>query len=192
MNASDVYQDYLALKAHFSSKYNYQQYEGKIRTSPKAVSFVRDKLFFEKVGKHRDPHTFLLANIVNNKKAFIRTIAYSNDAERLYIDHSARIQSLSYIFKEDLKRLSDNFDSNIKVIDRNHPRIVVLYLGEEITLETLCIIISITNCLGYWEKHFADDPVMNDLIFKIRKYMPFINYDRDKFKKAIVDEFNNR
>jgi hypothetical protein len=192
MNAAAVYQDYVALKAHFSSTYNYQMYEGKIRISEKASGFVRDKLFFAKVGKRRDPHGFLLANIVEDKKAFIRKLAYSNDAERLYMDWVAKIDALSYIFKQDLKKMEDDFNSNLKIIDRNHPWIIVLYLGKEITLETLCIITAITECSTYWEKHFAEDPVMQDVLFRIKKYTPFIHYDSVKFKKAIVSDFRDR
>lgn len=192
MTPAAVYQEYVALKAHFSSKYNYQQYDGKIKISEKASGFVRDKLFFAKVGKHRDPCGFLLANIVEDKKAFIRKLAYSNDAERLYMDHAAKLQALSYVFRQDLKKLEDDFNSNLKIIDCNHPKIIVSYFAKEITLETLCIITSITECINYWEKHFADDPVMTDVLFRIKKYTPFIHYDKVKFRKAIVLDFRDR
>ncbi|MGZ4850508.1 MAG: hypothetical protein ACXV2C_03905 [Candidatus Bathyarchaeia archaeon] len=192
MTPEEVYQDYVALKAHFSSKYNYQMYEGKIKTSTKSVGFQRDKTFFQKISKHKDPHTLLLANIAVNKKAYVRTIAYSSDAEQLYAEHTRKMQALFYIFKRDLTQLTDSFDNNLKVIDCNHPKIVVLYLGNEITLETLCIITSITNCIDHWEKKLPDDPVMSDLTFQIRKYLPFIKFDTGKYKKAIVSEFTDR
>lgn len=190
MSAETVYQDYMALNAHFNSNYNYERYNGKMKTSTKSSSFVQHKLFFEKVGKHKDPHTFLLANILTKKKIFIRDIAYSKDAERIYTDYIAKMQALTYVFKQDLKKLIDDFDANLKV--DGHPHIVVLYLGEHITLETLCIVCQLTGCLKHWKEKLSGDPVINEVLFKINKYTPFLQYDKTTFRRVIVDEFKNR
>jgi hypothetical protein len=190
MTTLEIYEDYLALKAHFTTNYSYQKYHGKIRASEKAVSYVRDKLFFQKVGKHKDPHRFLLANIIENKKAYIRNIAYDEEANRRYTEYVARIESLGYLFKQDLKKLDDDLKSNL--YDSNHPKLVVLYLSKEILLETLCIVARETNIIQHWEKAYPYDPVMEEVITKIIKYIPFIEYDRPKFRKFIADEFGNR
>lgn len=187
MDAAEIYQDYLALKAHFSGSYSYQKYQGKIRASLESVGFQRDKFFYMKVAKHRDPHRFLLANIATDKKAFIRSLAYSADAERIYIDYVARTESLGYFFKEDIKKLGGDLKSNL--YSCNHPPIVVLYLSKEIMFETLCIIIKETNMLERWEKAYPYDPMMEEIIFKIKKYTPFIKYERVKIRRILHDEF---
>jgi len=65
MSAFECYKEYVALKNHFTQKsYDYVKYNGK--TSVKADSFNsrKDKIFFEKLAKHKDPKGFLIANLV--------------------------------------------------------------------------------------------------------------------------------
>lgn len=192
MTPEEVLQEYQALKRHFSSTYDYHRYGGKLRTSTTSASYQRDKLFYQKVGKHKDPKRFLLANILHDKKVYIRSLAYDAEAERIHMEYVARVESLSYIFKQDLKKLDDNLNSNLQSLDCYHPKIIVLYLSKQICLETLCIVAKETAIVGNWERVFPYDPVIEEIIFKIKKYTPFITFDRIKFRKFIADEFLDR
>lgn len=192
MTPFECYKTYSALKLHFTSDYNYFQYNGNVRLKQESFEKRPDKVFFAKVAKHTDPLNFLMVNILDNPKAWIRNIAYSPEAETKYSGWLKRKQSLAYSFKEELKKLDSDFDCNLIVESNSHPPIIAKYLGGQISLETVCIIASVTGCMKYWDKSMADDPVWDEVSRKIKKYSPFLNIDASKYKKIILDEFERR
>jgi hypothetical protein len=187
----EVYRDYLALKNHFNNpKYDYFRYNGKSGASPESFSKRKDAMFFQKLAKHRDPHGLMLANFIKNPKLWIRDIAYSEGAEQTYLDWTKRIQSLTYLFKSDMSKLDTPFDSNLIVKDNDHPTLLKLLLSEAILPETVCIIADLTGCTKYWDRELAFDPVWDEMGTFIKKYTPFVKYDREKIKKTLVDFFS--
>jgi len=191
MTPFECYKTYSALKLHFTSDYNYFHYNGAIKLKPESFEKRNDKIFFAKIAKHADPLNFMMVNILDNPKVWIRSMAYSSDAENKYSSWLKRKQSLTYIFKEDIKKLNKDFDKNIVVESNSHPSIVVKYLGGEISLETLCIVASITTgCLRYWDKVMSDDPIWDEISRKIKKYVPFLNINASKYKKIMLDAFS--
>ncbi len=191
MTPFEVYRDYLALKNHFNNpKYDYFRYNGKSGASPESFSKRKDAMFFQKLAKHRDPHGLMLANFIKNPKLWIRDIAYSEGAEQTYLDWTKRIQSLTYLFKSDMSKLDTPFDSNLIVKDNDHPTLLKLLLSEAILPETVCIIADLTGCTKYWDRELAFDPVWDEMGTFIKKYTPFVKYDREKIKKTLVDFFS--
>jgi hypothetical protein len=190
MSAYEAYQHYLALKQHFSKKdYDYFKYNGKVRANPKAFDTRPDKVFFAKLAKHPDPIFFLVANLLENDKAWIRDIAYGEDAKRVYQDWVRRTQSLTYNFKGELDKLDPDFDSNFKVENNSHPKLLKLYLRKEISLETLMLLVSATECKQYWDRKMQYDPIWENVSTKIVKYQPFLKYDLQQIRKIVVDKF---
>lgn len=188
MSAFECYKEYLALKNHFSKpSYDYFKYNGKSKLSYDKFETRSDKLFFQKIAKHPDPKNFLLANLLRDEKTWIKDIAYSEDANRVYQEWSKRIQSLTYVVKNDLGHLLPDFNSNFIVASSSHPHIVKLYLSNTVCLETLIILSDLVNCLTYWNKNMEYDPVWEQLSNKIKKYKPFINYDKAKMCKIVLD-----
>jgi hypothetical protein len=192
MTPLEVYRDYLALKNHFNTPtYDYFKYKGKSSISFDSFAKRKDKIFFEKVAKHRDPHGFMLANFIQDPKVWIRDIAYSEQAESVYQTHQKAKQGLTYLVKTELNKLQVPFDSNFIVKDHQHNHLLTLYLSKEISLETVCVLCDLTNCLPYWNKQFKDDIVWQELGLMIRKYTAFVRYDRDKIKKIVLDHFKD-
>jgi hypothetical protein len=191
MTPYEAYREYLALKSHFSNKsYDYFKYNGKVKNATiDSYEKRRDKLFFMKLAKHRDPINFLVANFVENDKMWIGNIAYNEEAEKKYFNWLKKNQSLTYVFTNDISNLDENFDSNFLVEQNNHPKILKLYLSGEISIETLVILTDLVRCISYWNKNMSDDPIWNDVLLKIQKYKPFIKYDKEKMKKIVVDKF---
>ena len=190
MSGFECYKEYLALKQHFTQQgYDYFRYNGKVKANGKSFESRPDKLFFMKIAKHTDPVNFMLANLVENEKTWVKEMAYSQVAEQIYKDWLKRNQSLLYIFKEELSKLNEDFDSNFKVTDRSHPIVIKLFLRKEISLETLVILVDQVKCIAYWSKRFEYDPTMEEVLKKIQKYKPFLKYDVDKAKKILVDKF---
>lgn len=191
MNAYECYVLYVALKNHFKQKsYDFFKYNGKIRSNPQSFSTRGDKVFFEKLAKHENPRDFLVSNLIENEKIWIRDIAYSEEAENTYKNWQKRLQSLSYHIKSDLSNLKDNFNDNFIVEEYDHPHLLKLYLRKDISLETLVILTDLTGCVKSWDKKMVDDPVWDKVRMKIMKYRPFIKYDMEKIKETIVYKFS--
>ena len=191
MTPFECYKEYTALKNHFSGErgYDYFKYNGKMRLNQKSFDNRNDKIFFMKIAKHDDPRGFIVANLLDNPKSWIKELAYSERAEKNYVDWKKRQQSLMYSFNSEICKLDDDFNSNFTVKDNTHPKLLRLYLQKEISLETLVMIVKATNCLNHWNKKMKYDPVWLDISTKITRYMPFLKYDTEKVVDTIIERF---
>ncbi len=191
MSAYECFKEYIALKNHFTqSSYDYFKYNGKSRVTVDTFEKRNDKLFFMKMAKHSDAFNYMLANLLDDEKAWIKDIAYSPKAEQIYQDWMKRSQSLTYVFSNELAKLDSDFNSNFKVKDNSHPLLLKLYLRREISLETLIILVDLVGCVKYWSKKMEYDPNWDNVSIKIQKYRPFLKYDREKYKKIVLDFFS--
>lgn len=189
MTDFETYKLYIAIKNHFCRKdYDYFKYNKKISVSHDAFEKRPDKVFFLKLSKHSDIQGFLVANFLVNKNSFSKELAYNKEAEKNYKNWLKTRQSLTYIFKEDLDKIEEPLQNLFLVNDNSHPKILKLFLQKEIRIETICILIDITGTLNYLNKHLANDVVWDDIGNTIKKYIPFINYDKEKFKKIVLDK----
>ena len=189
MSAFEVYKDYVALKNHFSKpNYDYVKYNGKLKLKSSSFEGRKDKLFFQKLAKRTDYHDFLVANLSHDHRLWIRDLAYSDEADRRFLEWKKRQQSLSYIFKSEVsEHLNITFDSNFICVENGHPLLFKTYLSGAICLETLCIMLELTDSKKYWDRKMEYDPVWQEYSLKIEKYMPFIKYDKQKFRKILLD-----
>jgi hypothetical protein len=187
MSAFEAYKDYVALKNHFTKpSYDYLKYNGK--TGVKHSSFVnrKDKIFFEKLAKRPDYHDFLIANLSENPKLWIRDLAYSEEADKVFVSWKKRQQSLTYNFKREFWKIFDE-----PKLEGYHPAALRLYLASEISLETLCIFVNSHGILENWDSKLEYDPIWEEIRMKIVKYTPFIRYDKDKMMQIMIDVINN-
>lgn len=190
MTAFEVYKTYLALKSHFTrDSYDFHKYGGKVNASVKSFEGRRDRFYFDKLAKLRDPTSFILANIIHNKDVWVGDLVTNDQAEQRYKDWARRTQSLSYCFKTELDRLEPDFDSNFRTGDGGHPPLIRKYLAGEISLETLIILAHMTKCFGRWNKAMQNDPVWKEVSRKMIKYQPFMKYDLAKLKSYVLDKF---
>jgi hypothetical protein len=191
MSAFECYKEYVALKNHFTQKnYDYIKYNGKTSVRVDSFNTRKDKIFFEKLSKHKDPKGFILANLIEDQKVWIKDLAYNEIAQTRYNDWIKRTESLTYMFKSDLSKLRENFDENFLVEEYDHPYLLKLYLRKEISIETLVILVEVTSCFKHWNKKLEEDPVWDQVSFKIKKYKSFLNFDTAKIKSIIVDKFS--
>ena len=190
MTPFEVYKDYLSLRNHFNSPgYDYFKYNGKSSGSIDSFNKRKDKFFFEKMAKHRDPHGLMLANFVHNPKSWIREMAYDESAEQIYMEWLKRNQSLTYIISGDLKKLNENFNENFIVKDNQHPILLKLFCSDTITTETLCVLVDIVRCYKHWDKELKGDIIWDEVRLLLRKYTPFLKYEKEKIRKIVVDFF---
>ena len=189
-NPFKVYVDYLALKRHFQidNQYNYFKYNGKIKASSDAFTNRKDYYHFAKLSKKDDPHNILVANLCENDKEWIGDISSEKGYEK-YIDWKSRQDSITYHFKTQLNNLNDDFKSNFKVTNGQHPYILQLYIKKTISLETFSILVNMTNVIDYWNSKIEDIYYGIPLIKRSQLYQPFLQYDEEKLKNIVKDKF---
>lgn len=184
-----VYVNYLALKKHFETDgYDYHKYNGKIRASFDKFQTRPDAFFFYKLSKKDDPLNILVANLIRNPKAWIREIVEER-GEETYLEWQKKVESLSYVFKNDLKKLKDDYHANFVVKNGQHPYVMSLYLQKEISLETFTILARLSNVYALWENEIVDKFVASDIIRLSKKYYPFLAFDKEKFSKIVKQHF---
>jgi hypothetical protein len=189
MTDFECYKLYVSLKNHFKGSYDYFKYQGKNKVNYKSFEKRKDKIFFAKLAKHENVANFLVANFIEHSNIWVRDLAYSEEAEKTYQSWSKRQQSLTYIFKQDISKLDGSFNNNLIVVDNQHPILLKEYLANNITFETLCIILEISNGFKHWNTELYYDPIWEQVKLKVNKYTPFIKYDKEKFKEICLDHF---
>ena len=188
----DAYKCYLAMKNHFTKdNYDYQKYRGKVRATNQAFYKRKDRFWFEKFARQKNDkevEEFFVSNFVYTTDPGTMWIGEMiKEGESRYIDWKKRIQSLSYIFKEEVNSLFDEKQLN-EVFDcsKGHPVILRSYLGKKTSLETLVIC---DRILGYRKDldKKLNDPVWETVSRKIKKYSPFLNIDVPRYKKILKE-----
>ena len=186
----EAYVKYLALKSHFSDKnYDFFKYNGKVRAWRTTFETRKDKYFFYKLSKQKEPIDFMLANFISNDDFYIGDIR-EDKANETYMEYKKRMQSLSYVFKSDLSKMKEDFNENIIVPKNEHPYLLRLYMRKDICIETLTLIGRCVKMLTYWDKELADDIMWPDIKMKATKYSPFLNVDINKYREIILSTFN--
>ena len=188
----DAYRCYLSLKNHFTKdKYDYHKYRGKSRATVKAFYKRKDRFWFEKFARQK--------NDKEVEEFFVSNFVYSTDPEKMwigemikegegrYVEWKRKVQSLSYIFKEEVNTLFD--DKKVDEIfdcSSGHPPILKSYLSGSTSLETMVICDRILGYREEWDKKL-NDPVWETVSRKIKKYSPFLNIDVPRYKKILKD-----
>ena len=185
----EVYIKYLALKSHFSDlNYDYFKYNGKVKAWRSTFDTRKDKYFFYKLSKKKDPIEYLVANFIGSNDFYIGNIR-ADESDQIYMDYKKRKESLSYVFKSDLSKMKENFNDNIVVPDNEHPYLLRFYMRGDISLETLTLINKCVNIFDYWDKELKDDIIWPDIKLKAIKYDPFMSVDINKYREIILSNF---
>lgn len=189
MNAFEVYVDFLALHKHFNTKYDYFRYNGVVSTTVEKFNQRKDKPYFVKLSNHYSPHNWLLANFISGtlNYSYIGD-TYKGDGDKIYESWAKANQSLTYHFTNELDKLDFPFNDNFVVRGSSHPKLLKMYLGEKISLYALTILMDITDCEPYWQSKMSEDVTWKSTKNFLKKYKPFLDYDRRKFT-AITKEF---
>jgi hypothetical protein len=181
---------FTALRLHFSKgKYDYFRMRGKIRITREGFDRRPDRTFFEMISREytaEQLRDFFVANLLEDKY-YIKEFFYDN-ADTFYNDYLRRRQSLSYIYTNELGRLFDKgFKVPFAVSHSTYPRIVLLFLRREVSIETMVILDDLLGFTDKFDKYYDDDIIWSKISVKMRKYRPFLKYDRDKMKNILKD-----
>jgi hypothetical protein len=188
----DTYKCYLSLKNHFvKDSYDYFKYCGKSRSTIKSFYGRRDRFWFEKVARQKSDQEiveFFVANFVSCPDPETLWIGEMiKEGEERYTNWKKKIQSLSYVFKEETERLFDNKKvDEIFQCSKGHPLILKNFLSGKISLETMVIYDRIFLFGKDYDKKLQD-PVWETVSRKIKKYNPFLNIDVFRYRKILKE-----
>ena len=194
MNEFEAYEKYVALKLHFTSEYDYFRYNGKTSVTPKSFNERKDKFHFKRLAKKYDDSTiieYFIANIIDNKQWI------GNMDMATYSQWQAKIQSIEYVFSNDVEKLLTNvseFDIIFNSDKGNHPKLVKAYLGKKISLETLVIFEKLLCFRKTFNKEITDQIIWPKVNMLIEKYEPFVDANMNRCRKILLEkaeELNN-
>ena len=188
----DAYRCYLSLKNHFTKDhYDYIKYRGKTRATVQAFYKRKDRFWFEKFARSK--------NDKEVEEFFVSNFIYSTDPDTMWIGEmikegegryqqwQKKVQSLTYVFKEEVNTLFDGKKvDEIFDCSSGHPPILKSYLSGSTSLETMVICDRILEYRKDWDKKL-DDPVWETVSRKIKKYSPFLNIDVLRYKKILKE-----
>lgn len=190
MTPLDAFKLYTAIKNHFSTEsYDYFKYNGKTRVSEHTLDVRKDKYMFYKLSKHTDPKTFLVANLSVDPNLWVGNM-FSKECEKQYTDFLKRKQSLTYIFKEEIDALLDDFDKNFEVPANGYPHLLNLLVRKKVSLETFIIIQDCVRFFSRWNKQIQDPVQWPKISLKCRKLHPFLEYEKDKYCQILRSKFS--
>jgi len=192
MDPFEVYKLYNALKLHFEQdSYDAIKYNYKTTVNPQSFFKRKDKYFFAKIGKNqKDIQNFFVFN-------FIEDMKYVGDmmdieGQQNYTKHKKIHESLTREFEKDINTMTGQFDDLLVVNNINTPpKIIELWMEEEVTLETVVVLNSITDFVNREGYKITETLFWPDVSKKITKYQPFVNFDKSKFVELTKKRFTN-
>jgi hypothetical protein len=188
----DAYLQYLALKNHFTKdSYDYHKYCGKSRATIQSFYKRKDRMWFEKVSRQKTDQEvidFFVANFVScNDPETLWIGEMIKEGEGRYTNWQKKIQSLSYLFKQESEYLfEENKFEEVFNCSKGHPVLLKRFLSGNISLETLVLYNKIFSYSTNFDKKLKD-PVWETVSRRIRKYNSFLNIDVFKFKKILKE-----
>ena len=197
----EAYQIFQAMRLHFTSdSYDFHKYHGKIKVDPSSFMSKNDKFFYFKLVKKIKQNEFvefLLANFLVKDSIWINNLL-DEDAEVTHKLYQKKMQSLSYIFEQDVAKLFDECRKrNLKLSDillmrgGNDPDLLVMYRQKIICLETFIILDMILNFIELWNENMRDTLLWPKIYRLVKKYRPFMNIDLKKYKKILTLAIKN-
>jgi hypothetical protein len=204
MTAIQVYEMYLALKLHFTTKYDYVKYKGVVRFDKDNFSLRNDKYFFEKLAVQYSKETILdyfVGNLKENPKAWIGTFNDEN-----YFAWKKLKDSLLYIFEQDCKRLMNIIESVYGYIETEEelvraqfiaepgktPIIIDAIIGNDFKKESMAILHYFTGMMDFLDKKHESNVIWMKYSNDIRKILPFViqivEKDPSKYKIVIAEK----
>lgn len=196
MNYTEAYNTfkcYKALKLHFvSDNYDYYRYNGK---TPKSTydDFIKSKerQFCERLTKKYQKKTpsFLLANLSEFPNVYIRDLL-NESYDTFYKKWTTqRLSNAAYIFRSEIDKIQEiQFKDLFSCDEQRLPNLIHYYIRGEISKETVCIIMKITNCAEYFDTQMKDNLFWNYEKRKFDKYLPFVRL-KPKYAKSLLDKF---
>jgi len=189
MTGYETFTIYQALKLHFTQEsYDFLKYNGKTHISVNSFENRKDKYHFYKLSrKYTDKDdliAFLISNFLENDKLWVGTLL-EEDADVVYKKRLKTIQSLSYVFENDCRKLFEgetNPNNVLRVEHGEYPKLLKMALRKEITYETFCLLNNLLEFVNVWDRQITDTIRWPEFRKRMVKYASFLPKDSVKYK----------
>lgn len=188
----DAYKCYLSLKNHFTKdSYDYHKYCGKSRATLQSFYKRKDRMWFERVSRQKSDEEvveFFVANFVSCPDPETLWIGeMMKEGEGRYQNWQKKLQSLSYVFKEESQSLfEENKFEDVFKCSTVHPVLLKKFLSGKVSLETMVLFDKIFAYSKNFDKKLQD-PVWQTVSRRIKKYNPFLNIDVFRFRRILKE-----
>lgn len=185
MNAEFMYDQYIALKAHFNTKsYDYFKYNARVKNA-KSFETRKDRVLFERLAREIrsvDMPGIMVSQFIENQDFWVGDYSH-----QVYLDWRRRTDSLDYLFKADISRIfrdvhdKESFRALFVHPNKQHPPILQMMLNKEITFETFTILEMLFPFFHVLNKNIDVPLVWNKKRFLAEKYSRFIQFDKEAY-----------
>ena len=110
------------------------------------------------------------------------------DSHKIYENWKKRIQSMTYVFREDIEMLvNESNETNFFFGEGGKNPLLLQYVNRKmVTLETFIILNQLYNLFDKYDKEL-NDPRWPKLKLLCEKYLVFLNINYDEYKKEMLD-----
>jgi hypothetical protein len=197
MTGYETYILFNALKLHFTTeKFDFFKYNGKVKTTIEQFENRKDKYHFYKLSrkheKRDDMLQYIVYNFIEKDNVWVGELLTEESNQR-YQKHKKILQSLSYSFESDCKKLFGdvtNPNDLIKVID-GYPKLLTMVLQRDIEIETFCLLNSILNFVPMWSEKIQDTIYWPEFRKKVLKFAAFLPRDVVKYRLILNKAIGN-
>jgi hypothetical protein len=190
MTPFEAYKLYLAVKQHFTApSYDYFKYNGKVKANLESFESRKDKYMFYKLSKKENLLDYLVANLSEDPNIWVGDLV-NQDSELVYKKYMSRKESLTYIFKNDIDNLLEDFDQNFKVENGDYPPLLKLLIRKKINKETFIIINDCVSFFASWNKNIIDPVLWPTISMNCKKLYPFMNFEKEKYCRLLRDRYS--
>ena len=187
MDAFSAYKIYMGLKAHFNSTYDFKKYGGKTTASKSSYLKRKDKFFFGKVSRRYGEKVkdFFVSNFLKNEKGYIGEFNENN-----YVEWKKRIESLKYIFEQDMNILLNqvtDFSKLFFVENGQHPILFRNYLSQRISIETMVILNKLVDYQTDWDKNIQETVVWPTHKKVLKNYDSLLTFNETEYKMVVIN-----
>ena len=198
MTGYETYILFNALKLHFTTeKFDFFKYNGKVKTTTEQFENRKDKYHFYKLSrKHEnrdDMLQYIVYNFIEKDNVWVGELLTEESNQR-YQKHKKILQSLSYNFESDCKKLFGdvtNPNDLIKVKD-GYPKLLTMALQRDIEIETFCLLNSILNFVPMWTEKIQDTIYWPEYRKKVLKFTAFLPRDVVKYRLLLNKVIGNK
>jgi hypothetical protein len=192
---------YQSIKLHFTTdSYDFLKYGGKSKISVDSFDNRKDKYHFHKLSRRltnrEDLIMFLVANFIHDESVWVGSLL-TEESEVIFRQRQRVLQSLSYIFENDCRKIFEGTDNPNQVLQSEngeYPKLLTMGLRKEVEIETICILSQILGFLPLWNKKISDSVRWPQFNRKMNKYAAFLPKDVVKYKlilKKVISENEN-
>lgn len=189
MDAFQVYRMYVAMRLHFNGNYDYFKYHGKVKSATKhSFEIRRDKYYFHKLSKKDNVELRIASGFMEKPDLWIGDL-FEEKFDAIYKKTLKYIESMEYSFRTEMSQYA-TLDYVLTVPnDGGYPRALKDNIEGRLSNETMVILNGTLDVFNYWSGYISDTILWPINRTRLEKYSGFIQYDKQKYNKILLDIF---